>query len=403
MRRAAHPWGTPPWTIDFRPASGPLPEHVDFAIVGGGFAGLSAAAWLARLAPSKSVLLLESESLGNGASGRTGGMVLDQSAVGPLPGLGKVLAGYRKILGVLKVDAELTLPGVWELARRKSPTKSPICWNDSGELRGVHKVPGGSVNPGKVVAGLARAAERARAQIAEHAEVLELEPAARSAPGAPVRLHISIKSGRRTHRTLITANDVLLATNAGSLTLSGLAKIAEPKLTLALATEPLNPAQIRALGLASRRPFYTLDFPYLWGRLLENDAVIFGAGLLPRPRSASSPFLGHHPLRQPRLGFGDLLRFHAARGATRECLDWLETRVHNLHPSLKNIRITHRWGGPILFTQDFRPVFQRHPRSRQILILGAFAGHGVALSVYLGHWAAQSLLGLRALPRWGRS
>jgi glycine/D-amino acid oxidase-like deaminating enzyme len=403
MRRSSDPWGAPPWSINFYPARRPLPEHVDFAIVGGGFAGLSAAAWLARLASGKSVLVLESGFIGHGASGRTGGMVLDQSAAGPLPGLGDVIAGYRKILGVLKVDAELALPGAWELSRRKAVKNSPICWNDSGELRGVKKVSGGGVNPGKVVAGLARAAERAGAQIAEHAEVLELTPPLRSKAEASVRLRIRLKSGGRARQASLTAEHVLLATNAGSLALSGLAKMAEPKLTLALATEPLTPGQIQALGLASRQPFYTIDFPYLWGRLLENNGVVFGAGLLPRPRFAGSPFLGHHPRRHPPLGFADLLRFDVARGATRECFEWLETRVHHLHPSLKDIRITHRWGGPILFTKNFRPVFRHHPRSKQILILAGFCGHGVALSVYLGHWAAQSLLGLRELPRWGYS
>src|SRR5260370_7432398 len=61
--RRAHPWGAPPWTVDFRPASRALPDRVDFAIVGGGFSGLSAAAWLRRLAPRRSVLVFESPSL----------------------------------------------------------------------------------------------------------------------------------------------------------------------------------------------------------------------------------------------------------------------------------------------------------------------------------------------------
>jgi hypothetical protein len=34
-------------------------------------------------------------------------------------------------------------------------------------------------------------------------------------------------------------------------------------------------------------------------------------------------------------------------------------------------------------------------------VLGAYAGHGVALSVYLGCWAAEALLGQRSLPSWG--
>src|SRR5437016_10466407 len=115
MSRQTHPWGVPPWSVDFRPAPGPLPDRVDFAIVGGGFTGLCAAAWLARLAPKKSVLVLEASALGEGASGRTGGLALEDTAAGPLPGLGDVLAGYQKILRTLRIDSGLELPGVYEL------------------------------------------------------------------------------------------------------------------------------------------------------------------------------------------------------------------------------------------------------------------------------------------------
>src|SRR5438552_11593649 len=161
MSRRTHPWGVPPWSVDFRPAPGPLPDRVDFAIVGGGFTGLCAAAWLVRLAPKKSVLVLEASSLGEGASGRTGGLALAETAAGPLPGLGDVLAGYKKILRTLRVNAGLELPGVWELGRSNPAKGSPISWSDSGNLQVVRAVPGGAVDPGKVVAGLARAAEGA--------------------------------------------------------------------------------------------------------------------------------------------------------------------------------------------------------------------------------------------------
>jgi len=400
-----HPWGTPPWTIDFRPAKRPLRGHVDFAVVGAGFAGLSAAAWLARLATGKSVLVFESERIGNGASGRTGGMVLDQSAVGPLPGLGNVLAGYRTILRVLKIDARLRLPGAWELARTNALKDSPISWNDSGRLRAVRKVPGGTIDPGRVISGLARAAEKAGAQILEHTEVLEIRPgkaASQRSASAPVTLRVRNKSSRGAREKFITADHVLVTTNAASLAFGGLTKLAEPKLTLALATAPLRQAQIRALGLASRRPFYTLDFPYLWGRLLENNSVIFGAGLVPLPSSPRSPFTKRRITHKATLSFHDLLRFDVRKGVTAQRLDWLAFRVRNMHPALKNIRVKHRWGGPILLTKDFRPVFRHHPVSRRILVLGGFSGHGVALAVYLGYRAARCLLGLRPLPRWAR-
>src|SRR5437016_7218560 len=177
--RKAHPWGTPPWRVDFRPARSSLPDHADFAIVGGGFSGLSAAAWLRRFAPGKSVLVLESASLGDGASGRTGGMALSETAAGHLPGLGDVLADYQKILRALRVDARLTLPGVWELGRSVQATKDSdpvrkhllISWNDSGELRVARIVPGGTVDPGRVMVGLASASEDAGAHIVDEPDV----------------------------------------------------------------------------------------------------------------------------------------------------------------------------------------------------------------------------------------
>src|SRR5262249_24982167 len=84
-------WGEAPWKIRFRALQKPLPAQADFVVIGGGFTGLSAAAALKRLAPENSVVLLEAERIGNGASGRTGGMALAQSAAGNLPGLGDVL------------------------------------------------------------------------------------------------------------------------------------------------------------------------------------------------------------------------------------------------------------------------------------------------------------------------
>jgi len=404
-RRSAHPWGTPPWTVDFRPASCALPDHVDFAVVGGGFSGLSAAAWLRRFAPGRSVLVLEAASLGDGASGRTGGMVLAETAAGKLPGLGDVLAGYKKILRALRIDSRLTLPGVWELGRSAPATKgsgplakhSPISWSDSGELKVVRRVPGGTVDPGKVLAGLARAAESAGAQIVEHAEVRALDFS------NPLRLQVRRNLHGRVHHKEIRADQVLLATNALSLKLSGLRAASAPKLTFALATAPLSAAQLRAIGLSSRRPFYTVDFPYLWGRLLESNGVIFGSGLVPAYVGLPSRFpLGDRPIKNAAH---NLRRYDVRRGEAAARLRVLEDRVRHLHPALADVRITHRWGGPILLTEGMRPIFRwftakGHTRSKQVLVLAGFNGHGVALSVYLGQWAAQALLNRRPLPPW---
>lgn len=405
-------WGKTPWRISFRPKAKTLPEHVDFAIVGGGFAGLSAAAWLARIAREKSVLLLEAGKVGSGASGRTGGMALAQTAAGDLPGLGNVLRGYRNILKELGVRADLEFPGVWEVARGGTsmegkivrPLKgSPIDWNDSDRMRAVGKVPGGTVDPGKVVSGLARAAERAGAQIAEGAEVFKIEFA------DPVLLHVRGKRRGHLERKIVTAGKVLIATNAGSLELAGelygAEDSAEPKLTFALATAPLTKNQIVALGMRSGRPFYSVDLPYLWGRSLKNGGMIFGSGLVPAfGESVRTDMKPRKPIdSHVKKVWSGLEEFDIRRGEPAERIRSLEKRVRLLHPALKKVRITHRWGGPILITKNFLPVFRPHSKNKNAIVLGGYSGHGVALSVYLGQWAARVMLGLHSFPSWVRS
>src|SRR5579862_3218698 len=147
-------WGQPPWEIDFTPARQTLPHEADFAIIGAGFTGLAAAASLRLMAPEKSVVVLESGRIGHGASGRTGGMVLAESAAGDLPGLGDVLSGLQQVLaelsrasGVPIIErAELSLPGAWEIGRKQVGKDSPIKWADTGILRVVNEVPGGTLN-----------------------------------------------------------------------------------------------------------------------------------------------------------------------------------------------------------------------------------------------------------------
>jgi len=368
-RAVSHPrWGNSPWTIDFHPTVHAVPEEVDYAVVGGGFSGLSAAAWLRRFAPEKSVALFESAEIGAGSSGHTGGMALAETAAGDLPGLGDVLAGFASILKELEVHCDLTLPGVYEIGRSNALPHSPISWSDSGSLRAVKEVPGGMINPGKMVSGLARAAEQSGALIFENTNIDAVdfsEPACLRFSGGQIR-----------------ARKVLLATNAMSLELAGLAGSAQPKFTLALATEPLDAVQLEALGLESERPFYTIDFPYLWGRTMRNEGVIFGGGLV------------HFQ------DWRELAAVDASEGEAAKLLDRLESRVRGLHPVLQNVRITHRWGGPILLANEWRPVFAQHPHSPNAVVLGAFSGHGVAQSVYLGRWAAEALCGRKALPNW---
>ena len=361
-------WGTSPWTIDFHPLPRLLPEEVDFAVIGRGFTGLAAAAWLRHLAPEKRVSLFEAERIGAGASGNTGGLVLAETSAGDLPGLGDVLAGFGQTVAELGVNCDLDLRGAWEIGRQGGLKDSPISWSDSGTLRVVAQVAGGTVDPGKLVAQLARMADKLGVQIHEDMRIDDI------VFKKPLCLRVGAKK--------IYAENVLIATNAQSLELSGLVGRAEPKFTLAVATEPLKPAQLEVLGLGSGKAFYTVDLPYLWGRMLPNRGVLFGAGLI-----------NVHNWRE-------LDDIDIDSGQAAELIARLERRVRGLDPVLRSVGFTHWWGGPILIAEDWSPIFMRHDRSERVTVLGAYAGQGVALSVYLGRWSAEAMLGLRQLPDW---
>jgi glycine/D-amino acid oxidase-like deaminating enzyme len=216
----------------------------------------------------------------------------------------------------------------------------------------------------------------------------------------PLRLQVRHRIRRGIERKEIRASHVLLATNAFSLELAALRGATQPKLTLALATAPLTAAELKAIGLSSRQPFYTIDLPYLWGRLLESNSVVFGAGLVPMPTSFAALFKKSSRKRPHAFAAPNLYRFDVCKGEAAKSFRRLEARVHHLHPALKAVRITHRWAGPILLTEGMRPIFRRHPRSENVIVLAGYNGHGVALSVYLGRWAAEALLGKRPLPDW---
>ncbi len=154
-------------------------------------------------------------------------------------------------------------------------------------------------------------------------------------------------------------------------------------MTLAALTPPLSEKKLAAIGLGERQPFYTVDFPYLWGRVRRDRSIVWGAGLVAAPGSRDLETLDIRT-QEPQQAFATL-----------------ENRVRHLHPALAHTRFTHAWGGPILFRENWTPVFTHHPDSKNAIVLGAYAGHGVALSVYFGTWAAEALLGKRELPAWG--
>src|SRR5271165_2386246 len=200
-------------TAEFpKPEARPLPERVDVAVVGAGFTGLSAARTLATRGAQ--VAVLESETVGWGASSRNGGMVL----TGLKLGVNELISMYgrdltrrmyaaslatidcvEQIVREETIDCDFSRCGHLEVACKQkhfddyARQVEVIAREFNHQLRVVqrHELSaeigssiycGGMVdevsaglNPARYVAGLGRAAAKAGAAIFEHARVDNLK------------------------------------------------------------------------------------------------------------------------------------------------------------------------------------------------------------------------------------
>jgi gamma-glutamylputrescine oxidase len=369
VQHASHPWGEPVWSFPVPVTPHALPDgwHVDVAVVGAGFTGLAVAHYVLQRSPSLHVAVFEARQVGAGASGRTGGLVLEDTAVGPLPGVEDCIATLQELVSTQHVACDLHVGGCWEIGRHGGLPRSPIQWTDHGMLQVVNVIPGGAFDPRKFLAGLAAIIQRAGGHIFEHVPVTRLDVASRGS--------VRLEAGGKT----VHAERVVFATNAFCLPLLGLQDWAEGVHTIAVATEPLADAVLEAIGWGTRTPFYTLDLPYLWGRVTADGRAVIGAGL---------------------VGHGDVENARVDSAEAKHLFDGLERRIGSLHSALNHVHITHRWMGPLCLTNDSKPLIAAFDDDGRVLVATGYRGHGVALSARVGKLLAAVLAGESDLPAW---
>jgi gamma-glutamylputrescine oxidase len=361
------PWGETPWRVDVAVPAAPPPATVDVAVIGAGFAGLATAYELTRRGLRPAVF--EAGRIGAGASGHSGAVALEGTAVGLLDDAETCLATLDRMTRDAGIDCDLRLGGCWELTHDADPAKKPL-WRDGDKMLFVaDTVPGGTIDAGKVLAGLARAILAAGGTIHEEHRIDRM----------------ALDGSRVLHArdVRIAAGAVVVAVNAFLPTLLRLPVDLRPVVTLAIATGPLAPTTLDAIGMAERRPFYTVDLPYLWGRPLGEDRLMVGSGIV---------FPDGVDVRTTRIDSDEAVA----------AFERLEGRLRGLHPALAEVAIERRWGGPISFVPSRAPVLSPHTDDPRVVVTGGCAGHGVALSFRIGELIAEHLTSGRALPAWGR-
>jgi gamma-glutamylputrescine oxidase len=361
----------------------------DVAVVGGGLAGLSAAIELAQR--GYSVVLLEAQQIGWGASGRNGGQVIaglacDQSVIEQQLGAAASRAVWDMTMEALRLVGErrerfeidcdwrsgyLSLAvsarkaeklRVWQAHMQRAygysthwvaPAEMPK-WIASPRFHsGAHDPLGGHLHPLKYSLGLARAAAALGVRIFEGSAVLSM------APGATVNL--------RTAKGEVRASHVLLA---GNVYLHGIAKTLEKRImpvgTYIVASEPLDPALARSLipsGAAVCDTNFVLDYfrPTVDERMLYGGRVSY---------STSTP-----------------MNLAAS----------MQRRMAATFPQLASTKIEYSWGGFVDISMNRAPDFGRLPgvpaKSSNIYYLQGFSGHGLALTGLAGRLVAEAIAG----------
>ncbi len=373
-------------------ARSPLPRHVDIAVIGSGYCGLSAAAEAAS--HGARVAVLDAAEIGAGGSTRSGGMVSSgqklalTNAIAGVPAerlvrlMRESMASFdylKRLVADESLDADLQITGRFfgaytpghfdrlrrqgELLRDKTGVTVHVIERDAQRAMigsdyyygGILVDEYGGLHTAKYHRALRELARRRGVTLHSHAQAERIERIANGAQdGARFRV--------QTTRGSLDARDVLVATNGytGPL-LPFFARRVLPVASYQIATEPLPDGLMHALNPGARmisdskrNLFYTRPSP-------DGTRMLFG----------SRPAIRELSEREAaRLLYGKMLQ---------------------LWPALRDVRITHAWKGYVAMTRDKLAHIGVHDGIHYAL---GCNGNGVALMSYLGHRVARHMLGV---------
>jgi gamma-glutamylputrescine oxidase len=361
--------------------------HTDVAVVGGGFAGLSAAIELRQR--GFDVILLEADRVCSGASGRNGGQAIVGYSSGQEPfeqQLGTALAKQAwdmalegidlldsrilehqiecdRVKGYLYVadspgKAQRLLAEMAHLEKNYQLTSQVVTgaavkhFIDSPKYHAAaYETASGHLHPLKYGLGLLRAAQHLGVKVFEQTPVIAMtreEPAVLSTPKGQVHA-----------RWVVLAGNCMLPEYSPALAPELTPRIM-PVGTYMVATAPIDPALQKRL-IPSNAAVCDNNFVLDYYRFSADHRMLFGGRV------------SYTTMTPPRLR------------------DVLAASLKQVFPSLANVPIDYVWGGFVDISMNRAPDFGR--LAPHIYYLQGFSGHGVALTGLAGQVAAQAIAG----------
>lgn len=377
-------------TVTRPPPHPPLAERAqaDVCVVGGGYAGVSAALELRER--GFDVVLLEAQRVGWGASGRNGGQAIvgygddgEQAIQRQFAPADARRAWDITVEALQLLQERIARHGIacdWQpgyLSLSTKPRKSrelrrwmervqadygyPLQWIPPGEMRewvqsdrfdaAVHDGHSGHLHPLKYCLGLAQAALQAGVRLYETSPAYLLERGAR-----PV---VKTAQGEVACDFVVLAGNVYLAEYGDAVAPEVSSRIM-PVGTYIIATEAMDEARARALmprRCAASDTNVILDY----FRLSPDHRLLFGGG---------DSYTGTTP---------------------RNLIERIRRDMLRVFPQLEDLGIAHAWGGFVDITLNMAPHFGR--LGDNVYFVQGFSGHGVALSGMAGRLVAEAIAG----------